>query len=488
MNLKVLGILILLLTLYVGMCAATPDTFLKGNNQENLLRRTSLYGILAVGVAFVIITGGIDLSIGSIVCLTGCLLSMFLTVDYRAVGVESIESIRGDKIELRPGVRQYQTGDQIRFSGGIRADNARVRIVDIEHTGESTTFTVDRSLARRESRGRVTTFQKITTFSASGDAPTIMLAGSDDLQPRDRVTLISPDEEKEFNLTVVAAEQQAGGWQLTLNEKLHDEFSMEWVAVPIERSQRMPVVAAVCLTLLIAVVLGLVHGLLVTKVELKPFVVTLCGLLIYRGMSRWLVADQVQGFGAEFPGLRSLATGKLELVSGENAFGIPYPLFIMLFVALGAAVLLNKTVWGRYLQALGRNEEAAKYSGIDTHRVTIMAYVICTTLAALGGMLFALDSNSVSPANFGNFFELYAIAAAVLGGCSLRGGEGGILGVLIGTAVMRLLYNLIVLLGISGRLEFAIIGIVILSGVTADGVIQRLVAWRRTARDSSAAN
>ena len=102
------------------------------------------------------------------------------------------------------------------------------------------------------------------------------------------------------------------------------------------------------------------------------------------------------------------------------------------------------------------------------------AYVISTSLAALGGILFALDSNSISPSSFGNFFELYAIAAAVLGGCSLRGGEGSIFGVLIGTAVMQVLYNLIVLMRISGTLEFAIIGIVILFGVIVDECVKRL--------------
>ncbi|MFC1759233.1 ABC transporter permease [Planctomycetota bacterium] len=140
---------------------------------------------------------------------------------------------------------------------------------------------------------------------------------------------------------------------------------------------------------------------------------------------------------------------------------------------------MNKTVWGRYMLALGRNEAAARYSGINTSQVTVIAYVICTVLAAIGGMIFALDSNSVAPSSFGNWFELYAIAAAVLGGCSLRGGEGGIVGVVIGTALMQTLYNLIVLMKISDTLEHAVIGAVILIGVIADEVVRRVVAKRR---------
>ena len=108
----------------------------------------------------------------------------------------------------------------------------------------------------------------------------------------------------------------------------------------------------------------------------------------------------------------------------------------------------------------------------------ILAYIICSGSAGIGGILFALDVNSVQPAGHGNFYELYAIAAAVLGGCSLRGGEGSILGVIIGAAVMRFLYNAINVLGIPTQLEFAIIGIVILAGVIADESIRRIAARR----------
>ena len=188
------------------------------------------------------------------------------------------------------------------------------------------------------------------------------------------------------------------------------------------------------------------------------------------------------GFGNEYEGsLSSLVTGSVSV----GSFGIPNPFFVLLATAVVAAVFLNMTIWGRYMLALGRNEEAARYSGINTNRMTLLAYVISVVLASVGGMIFALDSNSVAPSSFGNFFELYAIAAAVLGGCSLRGGEGGILGVVVGTALMQTLYNLIVLLKISDKLEFAIIGAVILLGVIADEVVKRVVARRRAAAQAA---
>jgi len=237
--------------------------------------------------------------------------------------------------------------------------------------------------------------------------------------------------------------------------------------------------------MLVSLLIGLGHGLLITKLRLQPFVVTLCGLLLYRGLARYFTNDQTLGFGEQFEGLRYLATGRpfsLPIPLMDHPIEVPMPCLIMAALAIAAGVFLNHTIYGRYLLALGRNEQAARYSGINTDRMVIVAYIICSTLAGLGGVLFSLDVNSIQPSGLGEFYELYAIAAAVLGGCSLRGGEGSILGVVIGTAVMRVLYNAINILGISTQLEFAIIGVVILGGVIVDELIKRVVARRRAAR------
>jgi ribose transport system permease protein len=133
-----------------------------------------------------------------------------------------------------------------------------------------------------------------------------------------------------------------------------------------------------------------------------------------------------------------------------------------------AGVVLHCSVLGRYLFAIGKNEEAARYSGIATGRITVAAYVICCGLTALSAILFAMYTRSISPAVHGNFYELYAVAAAVLGGFSLRGGEGSILGVVLGTILLQVLQNLVNLLGIPSSLNFAVMGSVILLGVLAD--------------------
>ena len=247
---------------------------------------------------------------------------------------------------------------------------------------------------------------------------------------------------------------------------------------------QLPIAVAIFLVMVISALIGLAHGLLITKLELQPFVVTLCGLLIYRGVARFITADQTMGFGNELEGFRKLATSKLDvpLLTEATGFLLPVPFLILFVLMVLGAVFLDKTVWGRHLLALGRNEQAARYSGIKTDRLTIISYVICSTLAGFGGIMFMLDLNSVQPSSHGSFYELYAIAAAVLGGCSLRGGEGSIIGVVIGMAVLRLLYNASNLLGIPTQLEFTIIGGVILAGAIVDQVAKQIVHRFRQSR------
>jgi ribose transport system permease protein len=148
---------------------------------------------------------------------------------------------------------------------------------------------------------------------------------------------------------------------------------------------------------------------------------------------------------------------------------------------VASAVFLRRTIWGRYLFALGNNEEGTRYSGIDTDRMKILAYVLCSFFAGIAGILFAFELDSVQPAQTGEFYELYAIAAAVLGGCSLRGGEGSVLGVVIAAAVIRLIYNSINMVGISTHLEFGILGLVILLGVIGDEFLKKAVARKQAA-------
>jgi ribose transport system permease protein len=228
-----------------------------------------------------------------------------------------------------------------------------------------------------------------------------------------------------------------------------------------------PATLVVAIILFLGAGLGLVHGLLITRLRLQPFIVTLCGLLLYRGLARYIAADSSKGFGSgrDFEWLSDLATGSI--------YGVPMPFVLMIVVGVVMWMMLHRSVYGRHLFAVGRNEEAARYSGIQSRSVITMAYVISGGLAGLAAILIAFYTNSVSPSSHGNFYELYAIAAAVLGGCSLRGGEGSIVGIVIGTALLQVLRNLVNLLDIPGSLDFAVMGAVILIGVIADATLAR---------------
>lgn len=476
---KILGITILLLLLWGLLAYYVPETFLKTSNIENLLRRTALYGVLGIGVAFVIISSGIDLSIGSLVCLSACLLAMFLHVEYVPVDATDVWKVDSKSNTLMvSAAEQYQIGDQLWYYKD-RRNNGLLKIKEIknESADSRVSILVDGEIKRdQESADDSPVATVVRAFPVVTHKETRIQLSPDfpDLEHNDKIRFVHPDSASREKS--VSSRESDGTIEL---KDAAPGIDATFFAVPIRRSPLMPIPLAILSVLGITLALGLIHGLLITKLKLQPFVVTLCGLLIYRGLSRWLTNDQTVGFIEYRETLGEIATGRWviwESPDGVESFGIPYSFFIFMLFTILAIVFLNLTVLGRYLLAIGRNEEAARYSGINSARITILAYILCAVLTGIGGMMFAIDSNSIAPSSFGNFFELYAIAAAVLGGCSLRGGEGSILGVVVGTALMQTLYNSIVLLKIPDELEFTIIGAVILIGVSADEIMRRFAS------------
>lgn len=237
----------------------------------------------------------------------------------------------------------------------------------------------------------------------------------------------------------------------------------------------VPWPVAAVIIILAGMLLGLVHGLLITKLRMQPFVVTLCGLLIYRGVARGYTGEATAGFpfGTTFPDLEWLTIGR--------TMGVPHSFIAMILIATVMWFVLHRSVFGRHLYAVGKNEEAARFSGIRTTLVITAAYVICAGLTAIAAIYFAMFTKSVQPSSHGNFYELYAIAAAVLGGFSLRGGEGSIIGVVLGAVLLQQLQNLVNLLGIPSSLNFAVMGTVILLGVIAD---QQFTRYRERKREA----
>lgn len=224
-----------------------------------------------------------------------------------------------------------------------------------------------------------------------------------------------------------------------------------------------PLMPALILGILLALGIGFMHGLLITRLSLQPFIVTLGGMMIFRGLAQTLTEGGNIGFGSKFLKFRSIGTG--------SWLGFPIPLWILVVVAGICFFVMKYTLYGRYLYALGGNKEAVRFSGVSVNKIQIGAYVVSAGLAGLAGIIYAAYLPSVSP-SVGTAYELYAIAAAVLGGCSLNGGEGSILGVVIGASIMRVMNNGIILMGISSFWEYTVIGIVIIAAVIFDRFFQ----------------
>jgi len=339
-----LGMFVALVLLCLGLWATNHD-FLGASNVVNLTRQVSMLGVFAIGISFVIITGGIDLSIGSVIGLTGVLIA--------------------------------------KLSGQFYADNPA-----------------------------------------------------------------------------------AGGLGYSL-----------WVGIPV--------------ALAVAALVGLAQGLLITRLSLQPFIVTLGGMLLLRGVSQTIVRGGTLSLG-EIP-LVDLANGGLFGSAGSPL--LPYPFLILVVVAALAAWLLHFTVFGRYVYAIGGNREAAEYSGIPVRRVETLTYVLSALSGGIAGVCYAAYIGQMSQ-QVGIAYELYAIAAAVLGGVSLRGGEGTVVGSIIGSCIMRVIDNGINMFQwvyrdaagvrrifrLDNNWTFIIIGTVILVAVVLDQLAHIVQSKRRTQR------
>ncbi len=225
------------------------------------------------------------------------------------------------------------------------------------------------------------------------------------------------------------------------------------------------VTGGIIFTFLIAVLFGLWHGLFVTKLRVPPFVITLGSFAAARGLAAvitrgWPISGLPQGFTVLWEGMVFKVT--------------PLPVLIFVVLAALAHFLLGYTVFGRHLYAVGGNIEAARRFGIKIDRVRMWAYVISALTAATAAILIAARLNQGNP-TVGKFYELYAIAAVVIGGASLFGGEGSIIGGIIGASIISVLWNALVLLRVSAYWHEVTVGAIIVVAVTVD-VLRR---WRR---------
>jgi len=203
--------------------------------------------------------------------------------------------------------------------------------------------------------------------------------------------------------------------------------------------------------------LGTFNGFVITKFKVPPFVATLAMLTIARGFTMlWTKGYPISSLGKEFS---FIGTGWL--------LGIPVLVWIAAIVVLLAVILTNRTAFGKYIYAIGGNESAAKLSGININKVKIWVYTLAGILAAVGGIMVTSRLNSAQP-NAGLSYELDSIAAVVIGGTSLSGGRGTILGTVLGAMIIGVLNNGLVLMDVSPFWQQVVKGVVILLAVIID--------------------
>ena len=240
----------------------------------------------------------------------------------------------------------------------------------------------------------------------------------------------------------------------------------------------MPVPIGMLVGILTGSVCGWINGILVTKMKLPPFIATLGMMLIARGVALQITgARAVSGLGESFGVLGNGSLFRIVTI-GEDGFptvvfpGIPYPVILMVVIAIAVSIMLNRSVLGRHIYAVGSNADAARLSGVNVSRVVSFTYVLSGTLAGLTGCVLMSRLVTAQP-NEGVMYELDAIASAVIGGTSLIGGVGTISGTAIGAFVIGILRNGLNMNGVSAFTQQIIIGLVILGTVWIDQLRNR---------------
>ncbi|MGV2126847.1 ABC transporter permease [Agrobacterium vitis] len=239
-----------------------------------------------------------------------------------------------------------------------------------------------------------------------------------------------------------------------------------------------PVWIGMLLGVLTGTACGVINGLVITRLKLPPFIATLGMMLIARGVALQITgARAVSGLGESFGVLGNGSLLRFESIDDQGfpvvSFpGIPYPVVLMILIAVAAAFVLNRTVLGRHIYATGSNADAAQLSGVNVARVTAFTYIVSGTLAGLTGCVLMSRLVTAQP-NEGVAYELDAIASAVIGGTSLIGGVGTISGTFIGAFVIGILRNGLNMNGVSAFTQQIIIGLVILGTVWIDQIRNR---------------
>ena len=223
---------------------------------------------------------------------------------------------------------------------------------------------------------------------------------------------------------------------------------------------QVPLVASIALVLLLGAAIGVLTGLVITKGKVQPFIATFVSMTLLRGAT--LVFTDGKPISADVGPAEAFA-----YLGQGYAFGVPVPIFLMIAVLAIAYYVLRHTRFGRYVYALGGNEEAARLSGLRTGMIKTSVYAVSGLLSATAGIILTARLSSAQP-TAGAGYELDAIAAVVVGGTSLAGGSGRILGTLVGALIIGILNNALNLMNVSSYYQMIAKGVIILIAVLLD--------------------
>lgn len=223
-----------------------------------------------------------------------------------------------------------------------------------------------------------------------------------------------------------------------------------------------PLPLAVGFSLLVGAVAGFLNGMVITKVKVPPLIMTIATLALYRGLAEGISqARSVRGYPEWF-----------YFIGQENLFGVPAQLWLLLIAIVVSAIVLDRTIFGRTLYAIGNNETAARFSGLPVDRMKLIIYTLSGLMAGLSACVL-VSRVTTTRSDMGIGYELDVIAAVVLGGTSIFGGVGTIWGTVIGLAMIQLLKNGLALTGVKGDATIVVIGAVLILSTLVASSLQR---------------
>lgn len=433
---SVLGPLLGLLFV-IGLFMLSPEVrpyFLAGGNFKVILTQTVIVAIGALGMTLIIVSGGIDLSVGSMVALTGVVAAKLVMAGYG--GVRFSEGDLVDPINFAQRVRQK--ADPLAALVEARLDD-----------------TVRRALAAGNEQEFSSGATKAAFIAALNE-----IAGSGVLwEPaRFQGTSLRPETDR------IRQTPQQGADLIHLNRLLlEDAFPRELARMG--RYPRFPVIVVIGLPILVGGLIGLINGTIIAYFRMLPFIVTLGMMGIVRGAAKWLASNQTV-----VPAESALTTAMKPLMAirdSQHLFPLPIGVWVAIGLAAVMAVVLRQTVFGRYIFAIGSNEATARLCGIRVPRHKVWIYGLAGLFVGLAGVMQYSRLNIGDP-TVANGLELDIIAAVVIGGASLSGGTGSVAGSMIGALMMAVLRNGSSQMGWPNYIQEIIIGIVIVLAVGLD--------------------